>query len=55
MRKSIDEVIWLIEKALKEVIDRDISSQLIEIQETIDRIEDKIDVVYDYISNLDKL
>lgn len=51
----MNEVIIIIAKSLKEVIDKEISPQLTTIQEAIDRIEAKIDVLYDQISTVERL
>ena len=43
----------MIEKSLNKIIDKEISRELKNIRETMDRIEEKLDVLYDKASTIE--
>lgn len=43
----------MIERSVKEVVDKEISPQLIRLQEMLDRIEEKVDILYDDVATLE--
>lgn len=43
----------MIEKSLNKIIDKEISRELKSIRETMDRIEEKLDVLYDKASTIE--
>lgn len=43
----------MIERSVREVVDKEISPQLVSIQEMLDRIEEKVDILYDDVATLE--